>query len=197
MPLVKRACCSFSAPFGALKPLGYFPEKSHFGGLFRCVSLWELFAFPHLHVLSFRIFCSLRLPCFSSISRLYPSYSMVFVLFTSLLFSFVSRLGSLVFRLSLLVSCLESLLSSIVCLLFISFSSLVSRSFPVPLRNVHSNSSSQKEIHSESSTQHIPFRRSSQIIPLGRFNSESSIQEVQKAPLRKFHSETSSLKVPL
>ena len=80
MPLVKRAFCSFSAPFGALKPLGYCPEKSHFGGLFRCVSLWELFAFPHLHVLSFRIFCSLRLPCFCLISRLYPLCSLLFLL---------------------------------------------------------------------------------------------------------------------
>jgi len=95
MPLLQRVFCSFSAPFGALKPLGYFPEKSHFGGLFRCVSLWELFAFPHLHVLSFRISCSLRLPCVCMISRLYPSYSLVFVLFTSLRFFSLSSLVSL------------------------------------------------------------------------------------------------------
>ena len=86
IPLVERVFCSFWAPFGALHPLGDFPEKCHFGGFFLYVSLWELFAIPHTYILSSGLSWLLRFTCFSSLFRLYPSCSLVFVLFASLLF---------------------------------------------------------------------------------------------------------------
>ena len=104
MPPMERVFCSFWAPFGALHPLGDFPEKCHFGGFFLYVSLWELFAIPHMYILSSGLSWLLRFTCCSLLFRLYPSCSLVFVLFVSLLFfslsSLVSGLLSRVSRLS-------------------------------------------------------------------------------------------------
>ena len=86
MLLVERVFRSFWAPFGALHPLGDFPQKCPLGGFFLYVSWWELFAIPHTYILSFGLSWLLRFTCCSSLCRLWPSCSLVFVLFVSLLF---------------------------------------------------------------------------------------------------------------
>jgi hypothetical protein len=53
MPLGFHVFLAFSAPFGASNPLGDFPEKCPFGSFVRYVLLWQLFAAPHTHGLSF------------------------------------------------------------------------------------------------------------------------------------------------